>query len=77
MLVKNKIQWVFGTEADFELYCSAKSSDCVCKPEREVYNGQEFINGTFGVQPGRGAQPQVSGSGARLKELTKKLATLM
>jgi hypothetical protein len=34
------------------------------------------INGTFGVQLGRGAQPQVSGSGARLKELTKKLATL-
>jgi hypothetical protein len=31
---------------------------------------------TFEVQPGRGAQPQVSRSGARLKELTKKLATL-
>jgi hypothetical protein len=28
------------------------------------------------VQPGRGAQPQVSGSGARLKKLSIKLATL-
>jgi hypothetical protein len=34
------------------------------------------IRGTFGVQLAQGAKPQASRSGAPLKDLTKKLATL-
>ncbi len=37
-------------------------------------NGQEMTPVPWSTT-GRGAQPQASGSGARLKELTKKLAT--
>ena len=33
-------------------------------------------NRYLGVQPGKGAQPQMSRSGARLKKLSIKLATL-
>jgi hypothetical protein len=36
-----------------------------------LHNDNRYLE----VQPGRGAQPQVSGSGARLKKLYMKLAT--
>jgi hypothetical protein len=37
-----------------------------------LQNGNRYL----GVQPGKGAQPQASGSRGRLKKLSIKLATL-
>jgi hypothetical protein len=69
---------IFGLTPIRRITVAQSHSDCILVNLSVRLNREELAllrDDTGTVQLGGGAQPQVSGSGAPLKELTKKLAT--